>query len=69
MSSSSKGELNRSSGAGVTVDAVAERYYGNNHGLAIKLKQLRHKERKVRLLNGITPEMIEYVTHSFAKSN
>ncbi|MGO9022574.1 MAG: SAM-dependent methyltransferase [Syntrophobacteraceae bacterium] len=41
---------------------------GNDPGLAIKLKQLLLEERKVQLLNGITPEMIEYITHSFANA-
>lgn len=41
---------------------------GNNPGLAIKLKHLHLEERKAQLLNGITPEMIEYMIHAFANA-
>jgi methyltransferase (TIGR00027 family) len=39
---------------------------GNDAGLAMKLKLIHQKEEKAQFLNGITPEMVEYITHSFA---
>jgi methyltransferase (TIGR00027 family) len=39
---------------------------GNDVGLAMKLKRIHRKEETAQLRYGITPGMIEYITHSFA---
>jgi methyltransferase (TIGR00027 family) len=39
---------------------------GNDVGLAMKLKLIHRNEEKAQLLNGITPEMIDYLSNSFA---
>jgi methyltransferase (TIGR00027 family) len=41
---------------------------GNDPGLAIKLHLIHRQEQKAQLIKGITPEMIEYITHSFANA-
>ena len=41
---------------------------GNDAALAIKLQRIHREEQKAQLLKGITPEMIEYITHSFANA-
>jgi methyltransferase (TIGR00027 family) len=41
---------------------------GNDAGLAIKLQLIHREEHKTRLLKGITPEMIDFIAHSFANA-
>jgi methyltransferase (TIGR00027 family) len=41
---------------------------GNDAGLAIKLQLIHRREQKAHLLQGITAEMIEYITHAFANA-
>jgi methyltransferase (TIGR00027 family) len=40
----------------------------NDAGLAMKLKTIFSEEQKALLFNGITPEMIDYLTHSFVNA-
>jgi methyltransferase (TIGR00027 family) len=41
---------------------------GNDAGLAMKLKTIFSEEQKALLFNGVTPEMIDYLTHSFVNA-
>jgi methyltransferase (TIGR00027 family) len=41
---------------------------GNDALLALKLKTIHREEQKARLFKGITPEMIDYLTRSFARA-
>jgi methyltransferase (TIGR00027 family) len=41
---------------------------GNDPGLAMKLELIHREEQKAQLLKGITPGMIDYLTHSFANA-
>jgi methyltransferase (TIGR00027 family) len=41
---------------------------GNDAALAIKLQLIHREGQQAQLLKGITPEMIDYITHSFANA-